>query len=79
MFSFSSARNIYWNTNDQLENNMNEQRRQIFLHKTSPTFAKKFFDMFPNEQQIPYDDELLSPMARRAKAIIKGDPREFMG
>lgn len=56
-----------------------QQRRQIFLHKTSPTFAKKFSEMFPNEQYSPYDQDRLSPMARRAKAIIKGDPREFMG
>jgi hypothetical protein len=38
--------------------------------------TKKFFTFSSNEQ---FNPDHLSSIARRAKAIIKGDPREFMG
>jgi hypothetical protein len=59
--------------------NLDEERREIYFPKSSPLFTKKFFNMFKGEQIIPYEQDRLSPIARRAKAIIKGDPREFMG
>jgi hypothetical protein len=64
---------------DDDDYNKNDQRRQIYLNRPSESFAKKFFNMFINEHNFLYDQDRLTPMSRRAKAIIKGDPREFMG
>ena len=41
--------------------------------------SKKLFNIMANEQFNPYEFDRLSPVSRRAKAIVKGDPREFMG
>jgi hypothetical protein len=69
--------------NDQLDDvyDINEQRRDVYFHKPSPLFVKKFFNTFANDRYpyISYEHEQLPLIARRAKAIIKGDPREFMG
>jgi hypothetical protein len=59
--------------------NKNEQRRQIYFNRPSVSFAKRIFNMPTNEQNFPYEQDRLTSMSRRAKAIIKGDPREFMG
>jgi hypothetical protein len=70
-FFVRSARYIRWNSDDDF--NGNEQRKQGYSHQVSPLMTKIILDKMANEQ------DRLSPIARRAKAIVKGDPREFMG
>ncbi len=71
VFSVRSARYIRWNSDDDF--NRNEQRKQGYFHQVSPLMTKIILDKMAHEQ------DRLSPIARRAKAIVKGDPREFMG
>jgi hypothetical protein len=48
------------------------------LHRSS-FHPQILFNPINNEQKIPYEQERLPAFARDPKAIIKGDPREFMG
>lgn len=51
------------------------------LHQ-SDAFQQKLLTLLANEQptnHFPFEQDRLLGMGRRAKAIIKGDPREFMG
>jgi len=50
-----------------------QQRREIILRKLSSPFGTK--RLLTNH----FTNEHFMPMTRHAKAIIKGDPREFMG
>ena len=74
-----SARSIYSDVNEQFDENdfdRNDQRREWHYPRLYPN---KFFNWKAKELVQPYDQDRIQIETRRAKAIIKGDPREFMG
>jgi len=80
-FDYFSARNVRFDFDD--DSSINEQQKPIFyskrnLHRSS-FHPQILFSPINNEQKIPYEQERLPAFARDPKAIIKGDPREFMG
>jgi len=76
-FFYSSARTLNFNHDEhQIESDgrsNDQQRREIILRKLSSPFGTK--RLLTNH----FTNEHFMPMTRHAKAIIKGDPREFMG
>jgi hypothetical protein len=81
-FDYFSARNVRFNFDDQFDDDssINEQQKPMFVskrHLPRSSFYPKI--LFINEQNIPYEQDRSSSFARDPKAIIKGDPREFMG
>lgn len=60
-----------------------EQRREIYflnrLPQPSALNLKKVFVRIGSEPDLLYEREPPVLFARHAKAIVKGDPREFMG
>ncbi|UJR32860.1 hypothetical protein I4U23_020321 [Adineta vaga] len=88
IFVFIPARTIPLNSYepvaDDLIMNNNEHRRQIFYFdrmpsKSSSSNPKKLIIHIGNEHTYPHEHDRSILFARRAKAIVKGDPREFMG
>ena len=77
MTFFRSARYYHWSLDNDFK--PNDEQRQIYYHQLSPLMSRKLFNIIANEQFNPYEFDRLSPVSRRAKAIVKGDPREFMG
>jgi hypothetical protein len=88
LIGFSRAKSIDWKFNhlsDEESEEINPVERQAFfrvdrhLHQT-PAFHQQLLTLLANEQNhFASENERLAAMARRAKAIVKGDPREFMG
>ncbi|CAF0813341.1 unnamed protein product [Rotaria sordida] len=80
------ARNVHYDFNDQLDDddyNVNARKRQMLhvnrnIHRSS-IFDKDLSDLFKNEENILNAQERSLASARKVKAIVKGDPREFMG
>lgn len=81
-FVCSSARN---HGNDFVEraDDVNERERSILQFNRNlrkfPSLNPRLFNYIINEDYIPSEQERLPTPARRAQAIVKGDPREFMG
>ncbi|CAF1017692.1 unnamed protein product [Rotaria sp. Silwood1] len=77
------ARNAHYDFNGLLNDDdykINAQERQMFhLNRKSPLFDKSLSDPFTSEEIILNPQERSLATARRAQAIVKGDPREFMG
>lgn len=73
----SSARNVLSNTNEQYNDDEldgNDQQRRDWHYPR--IYPNKFFNW---KVVQPADQDRILVETRRAKAIIKGDPREFMG
>ncbi|CAF0915513.1 unnamed protein product [Adineta ricciae] len=80
------ARNVPYDLIEQIDDepnsNTDEQRREIFFDRIpskSASNSKKLIIHIGNEHNYPYEADRSMAFARRAKAIVKGDPREFMG
>ncbi|CAF3292525.1 unnamed protein product [Rotaria socialis] len=78
------ARNLHYGFNDQLDNddyNLNTQDRQMFRSdynlRRLPSIDTNLLNFFANEENNRRERAIAT--ARRAQAIVKGDPREFMG
>ncbi len=74
-YSFS-AKNIY-QTDD-----LNDEPREIILSDNDLNRLERFeelFKNFQNQRNRPQAYDRYQAFGKRAKAIIKGDPREFMG
>ncbi len=61
---------------------MNEEQREIMHLVDDINRLERFEELlkfFQNEQNNQREYDRYQSIAKRAKAIVKGDPREFMG
>ncbi|CAF3590829.1 unnamed protein product [Adineta steineri] len=79
------GRNIPFDFDNQFDNdlNINQQRKENAYYDLTPQklllYTRNLFNSIGNEHPFPYKQDRSIAFARRAKAIVKGDPREFMG
>ncbi|CAF3711424.1 unnamed protein product [Adineta steineri] len=84
-FVLIHGRNIPFDFDNQFDNDLNihQQRKENTYYDLTPQklllYTRNLFNSIGNEHRFPYKQDRSIAFARRAKAIVKGDPREFMG